>query len=326
MKRRFSMKRRFRMKRGFRKLLIGGVVFLALLGGAGGFYLARPPLVIVVDEAFLEIYGKKRANMRRYVLSASLLRRAVFAMVAQDADQEAIVFSVSAASKAPYMALFPERYLGGADRYAAAIEEAGLSGKTRTVVLDSGDGRGVSIGNAESLQLDRETDLYRAGMCAAILAKDGVVVVYYQGSLSEAHRAAFTEGLVAAGHTKDPVFSRSTDSVPQAEAGCAVLLSAINAKAFAEKKNIPIVLFSWLDPESTPNGVRVVFDDSPLAIAAQAVKSVPALAPGDAAEPALADEPSPVHASVSHVRILRRAGLGKDDMRALEAAAKAVRG
>jgi hypothetical protein len=153
-----------------------------------------------------------------------------------------------------------------------------LSGSIRTAVVDSGDGRGASIGRAESLRVDRETDLYRAGMCAAILAKEGDIVVYYQNSLPEAHREAFMEGLMAAGYIKEPHFSRNTESASIENIGCAVLLSAVNANLFEDRQNIPIVLFSWMDPEYTPNGVAVVFDDSLLAIAGQAGRgnSVPA--------------------------------------------------
>jgi hypothetical protein len=260
------------MKRRSKKILIGLAVFLVILGGLGGFYLMRPPVVLVVDDAFLTLHGKKRADMRRYLLSATLLRRVAFALVAQDADQDAPGFAVNAVSPAPFMALFPERYLGGADRYAAAIEAAGLSGRTRTVVVNSGDGRGVSIGKAESLRIDRETDLYRAGMCAAVLAKGNTVAVYSQTTLPQALREAFIAGLTAAGHAGEPLFSRNTESVSGEGIGCAVMLSAVNTSLLAARQSIPIILFSWMDPEYTPGGVAVVFDDSLLAVAGQAAR------------------------------------------------------
>jgi hypothetical protein len=260
------------MKRRSKKVLIGLAVFLVILGGLGVFYLMRPPVVLVVDDAFLMLYGQKRANTRRHFLSATLLRRVEFALVAQDADEDAPGFAVSAVSPAPFMALFPERYLNGADRYAAAIEAAGLSGRTRTVVVDSGDGRGVSIGRAESLRIDRETDLYRAGMCAAVLAKGNTVAVYSQTALPQEHRDAFIAGLTAAGHAGEPLFSRNTESVSTEGIGCAVLLSTVNANLLEARQTIPIILFSWTDPEYTPGGVAVVFDDSLLAVAGQAVR------------------------------------------------------
>jgi hypothetical protein len=63
------------MKRRGKKWLVAFAVFLAVLGGVGGFYLIRPPLVLVVDKAFHALYGEKRADMRRYILSAALMRR-----------------------------------------------------------------------------------------------------------------------------------------------------------------------------------------------------------------------------------------------------------
>ncbi|MDR1469023.1 MAG: hypothetical protein LBT00_06990 [Spirochaetaceae bacterium] len=257
-----------------KKRRVSLAVLLVVLGGAGLFFLARPPVVIVVDDAFLELYGKERANTRRYMLSLSLIRWVKFAVVSEEDGRDAAEFVVGAAAKEPFLALFPERYLEGADRYAAAVGKAGLADKTRTVVLDSGSGEGVNIGRAESVRIDRETDLYRAGMCAAILAKDGSVVVYYQDNLPHGYRDVFTEGLIAGGYTKTPFFYHYNETASQTNIGCAVLFSAANAALLAEKRDVPMVLFSWLDPDYTPNGVTVVFDDSLLAVADQVAKNI----------------------------------------------------
>ncbi|MDR0638166.1 MAG: hypothetical protein LBG27_04565 [Spirochaetaceae bacterium] len=281
------------------------VVFMAVLGGAGLFFLARPPVVIVTDGAFLELYGQKRADTRRYILSAILFRRVVFAVVSEEAGQDSAELVVNAAAKQPFLALFPERYLEGADRYAAAAGEASLADKTRTVVVDGGEGGGVNIGRAESLRIDRETDLYRAGMCAAILAKDGSVVVYYQDSLSNAYRAMLREGLVAAGYTKTPFFYRYSETASQTDIGCAVLLSAVNVNLLAEQMDVPMILFSWLDPEYTPNGVTVVFDDSLPAVAGQAAKNAAPL--------------------TAQARVLTKRVRVGSDLKALQAAVRAER-
>jgi hypothetical protein len=280
---------------------------LVVLGGAGLFFAARPPVVIVVDNAFLELYGKKRANTRRYMLTLSLMRRVVFAVVSEEAEGEAAEFAVSAAAKEPYLALFPERYLEGADRYAAAVGEAGLADKTRAVVVDGGNDEksdGVNIGRAESVRIDRETDLYRAGRCAAILAKDGSIVVYYQDRLPNAYRDAFREGLTAGGYTQTPFFYRFNDSASQMDIGCAVLLSAVNA-TFLAGNNVPMVLFSWLDPEYTPNGVMVVFDDSLPAVAGQVAKNTAPL--------------------TAEARVLTKRVPLESDRKALRAAVRAMR-
>jgi hypothetical protein len=282
-------------------------VVLAALGGAGLFFLARPPVVIVTDNAFLELYGKKRADTKRYMLSLLLMRRAVFAVVSEEADQDASELVVSTAAKNPYLVLFPERYLEGADRYAAA-GGSGLAGVTRTVVVDGGDdenGRGVNIGRAESVRIDRETDLYRAGICAAILAKEGSVVVYYQDSLSNTYRDVFRDGLIAGGYTKTPFFYHYSVAVSQTDIGCAVLLSAANMSFLAEKADIPMVLFSWLDPEYTPNGVTVVFDDSLLAVSDQVVRNAVPL--------------------TAQARVLTKRVRAESDLKALQTAIRAAR-
>jgi hypothetical protein len=280
------------------------VVFLAALGGSGLFFLARSPMVIVTDNAFLELYGKKRADMRRYMLSLSLMRRVVFAVVSEEAGQDAAELVVNAVAKKPYLALFPERYLAGADRYAAAAGEAGLADTTRTAVVDGGDNGGVNIGRAESLRIDRETDLYRAGICAAILAKEGSVVVYYQDSLSNTYRDVFRDGLIAGGYTKTPFFYHYNEATSQ-DVGCAVLLSAANTHLLAEKRDVPMVLFSWLDPEYTPSEVTVVFDDSLLAVAAQVARNAVPLA--------------------AEARVLTKRVRAESDLKALQTAVRAKR-
>jgi hypothetical protein len=37
---------------------------------------------------------------------------------------------------------------------------------------------------------------------------------------------------------------------------------------------IPVILFSWMDPAASSGDVKIVFDDSPWALASEAVKSL----------------------------------------------------
>jgi hypothetical protein len=73
----------------------------------------------------------------------------------------------------------------------------------------------------------------------------------------------------------------------------------------AGKKDIPTVLFSWLDPEYTPNGVMVVFDDSLPAIAEQVVKNT-----------------TPV---IAQARVLTKRVRVESDLKALQAAVRSKR-
>jgi hypothetical protein len=212
--------------------------------------------------------------MRRYMLSAALLRRVSFAVVAEDAGRDAAGFAVSAVSSAPYLALFPERYLEGAERYAAA---ANALGSTRVAVMNDGEGKGVSIGKTEPVRINRNIDLYRAGKCAAILAKDGDIALIYADPLPDSYWEAFNAGLVAGGYQKEPVFYHYAQLITPAGLGCAVLFTAVNQSVFEAKPEVPIILFSWFTPEYTPRGTMVVFDDSPLAVAAQIARRSPVI-------------------------------------------------
>jgi hypothetical protein len=293
------------MKAGGKRLLCLALI-LAAMGGLASVYLARRPLVIVMDDAFLSLYGEKRADTKRRLLCATLFRRVQFAVIALNAGRDEAGLAVRAAAKDPYLVLFPQRYLESAERYALAARESGAQNKSRIVVLESGAGGGVYIGEAESMRIDRETDLYRAGRCAAILARGQAVAFFYQGALPEPYKEAFADGLVSAGNDTEPLFYRYTETLRRPEeTGCIVLFSAINASAYEVPRNTPVILFSWMNPQYTPNGVQVVFDDSPLAAAAHIARGLTEL-----------------HAEA---QVLAKRTAGKDARASLKAAVRAVR-
>jgi len=63
------------------------------------------------------------------------------------------------------------------------------------------------------------------------------------------------------------------DYTTYAEIGCVVVAGP--ALRFLERNlEIPVILFSWIDPSMSPRSVRIIFDDSPLAQAARAARFI----------------------------------------------------
>jgi hypothetical protein len=234
----------------------------------------RPAAVIVTDKAFLTLYGHKRAETKRLLLSVRLKRHVEFVPIADDAGQDAVSFAVDAAVSRPKMVFFPERYLEGAEQYVTGLSE----GKAKRISIYAMSGGGSvqrTLQGAQMLEIDRETDLYRAGLCAALMAKNnsgdsGDIEVFDTRDVPANLRDAFIAGLAAMNYTKPPLFRRYTESVRPGATACAVLLAGYNGSVFTAADSIPTILFTWLDPVYTPSSVQVVFDDSLLAVAAQA--------------------------------------------------------
>jgi len=109
-----------------------------------------------------------------------------------------------------------------------------------------------------------------------VLAPEAEGVLFFaEGALQERYQEAFQEGLLSQGFSGSPVFQAAyMEDLSYEGIGSAILASP--ALAFLERDpNIPVILFSWIDPALTPRSVRIVFDDSPLAVAAEAVRAFP---------------------------------------------------
>ena len=222
-------------------------------------FLFRSPVLIVTDDSFTKLYGPARLRLERIKLSRELFRRVIPVTVAESASEDLVSIAVEGASGSPVMALFPYRYLSGARYYKEKYPE--------TPVFVVGGERPVSESSLTFVLTNTEEDLYRAGLCAALLAGGQRVVFFGEGSVPDSWEA-FRNGLSIQNNNETPLFLNiSSDYSSFSDVGCVVL--AGSASKFIEKKlDIPIILFSWLDPAMTPSPVKLVFDDSPWALAA----------------------------------------------------------
>ena len=126
------------------------------------------------------------------------------------------------------------------------------------------------------VRTDTEADYYRAGMAAALFAGEKRPLFFSDGSLSDDLREAFREGLRDQDFSQEPIFANAAAGYSSyTEIGCVVVAGP--AARFAEQNlDIPVILFSWIDPSLTPSTVKLVFDDSPWTLLTEALKSLPA--------------------------------------------------
>ncbi|MDR1278244.1 MAG: hypothetical protein LBK02_05795 [Treponema sp.] len=274
-----------------RRVLFFSGLFCALVI-PGLIFFVRPPVLVVNDIPFVSLYGASRIKQRQIRASISLFRRVKPVIVAENAGTDIVVFAVEAADSRPHCVIFPARYADGGQRYAGQFPEIPV------IILDSRpaetpagqEAPGEDQGKLIRLRTRRLEDFYRAGLCAAIIARSGMkrsagnspeegaadtggeILVFQEKSFTPTDKIAFSTGLERQGNTTQPHFLNSpAEYAGIQDASCAVINGS--ALDFLDRNlKIPIILFSWYNPAMTSREILLVFDDSPWALAAEAVK------------------------------------------------------
>ena len=273
-----------------------------VLFGAGGAFWFRSPVLVVTDSSFNQLYGPLRFYLKGIVTSLKFFRRLITVTVAESAGSDLIRLAVEGSSRLPGMVLFPYRYIQGAQQYKEAHPAIPV------FVMGGGNPKPRGEAAFTFVTTDTAQDLYRAGLCAAILNGEGKSILFFtDGVLSDAYRKAFQEGLRAQGFLNDPVYANaSADYSSYSSIGC-VVVDGPASKFIDRNLKIPVILFSWVDPATTPRAVKLVFDDSPLALAAGVLRSLP-----PAGEVLIPSEPIPLPDRID----------GKKDFRNIQALIK----
>ena len=234
----------------------------------GGVFFFRPPVLVVTDPSFIQLYGPLRLRLKGFRTSLGLFRRVKVVEVAESAGPDLISLAVEAPSRSPLAVLFPSRYLEGARLYKEKhpVTPVLVTG----VVPRPAEEAVLTVVSTDTVQ-----DLYRAGICAATLAGEKRVIFFSADALPAGYREAFREGLKSNGFSGESVFLiSSADYSSYSEVGC-VVITGQAAKFLEQRLAIPVILFSWADPAQTPWTVKIVFDDSPLALAKEALGQIP---------------------------------------------------
>ena len=249
-----------------RKKRLPLLIVLVFFAALGGVFLLRSPVLIVADPSFNQLYGPLRLTLQGIKASLELFRRVVPVTIAESAGPDLAALAVEGKSKSPWAVFFPFRYLEGAKFY----KENHL--KVPVLVTGAENQNPQEDTGLTFINIDTALDLYRAGSCAALLAGEKKVLFFNDGNLKPEYMEAFWQGLRDQDFSGDPVYVNvSADYSAYSEIGCVVVAGP--AGKFLERNlNIPVILFSWINPALTPRSVKVVFDDSPWALAAEVLR------------------------------------------------------
>jgi len=248
----------------WKKIKIALLVILFFVLVTGLAFLLRSPVLIVSDESFDRLYGHARLRQQRMRVSMELFRRVIPVSVAETAGDDLITIAIEGAASSPGMVLFPYRYLEGANYYREKYPDV--------PVFIIGSERPRNAGPLVFVKTNVEEDTYRAGFCAALLAGDKRVLFIGEGNVNNYYWEIFRQALIGQDHDKNPVYINvSADYSSYDDVGC-VVIAGPAAKYLEKNLNIPIILFSWVDPSLTPRSVKIIFDDSVWALAADVLK------------------------------------------------------
>jgi hypothetical protein len=248
---------------GKRKLLLLSIVFAFILvfGVIAGAFFYRLPVLIVTDYSFMAVYGSGRLREIESRLSRKLFRRLIPVYIDENAGPDIVSFAVEDTFQTPFAVFFPHRYTGGAGYYKENhpnIPVYVVSGRNQSSIAKEA---------VFFVRTDVKTDLYRAGLCAALLAGEESVILISNVTVPDENREAFAEGLRAQGYTGTPVYRNPSYNFSSGgDIGCAVIMGQAG-EFFVKRPTTPVILFSWTDPGIVTRSVKVIFDDSPYALA-----------------------------------------------------------
>lgn len=240
-------------------------------------FILRPPVLLVTDLIYDQLYGSFRGRRMQVESSLKLFRRVKTVRIAEDAGTDVAVFAINSASENPYCVLFPYRYHREAGEYAreySNVPAALLLGRLRDFPAQDS---AVTV-----IRTDTEEDYFRMGRAAAVFAlqdseQEGAgplkVLLLRDDLISPEDTEAFYRGLEAEGYSPPPIEVWSgIDYLVPGDVACAVLTGS--AEFYLNQSlTIPVILFSWMDPAFTSGTVKVILDDSPWMQLIPAVKA-----------------------------------------------------
>jgi hypothetical protein len=323
-------------------------LFVAGLAVPALVFFRRPPVLIVTNVSFVELYGAERMRRQQVSASLGLFRPVKPVVVADDATADVLVIAVSAVAKKPFCVLFPYIQVETAKRYHEEFPEIPVvvfSGRIAASGLPAADGVLCVYGT------DRDTDLYRAGLMAGIInvavrdaaqkaadeawkadkaakadeaeeaaeaakadeAEGGEpekvkrdVALLQDRSVTAAERERFSEGVKEEDAEAGVIFVRNAADVPGPERISCVVIFGGGNEYIEKNPKIPLILFTWTDPAFVSDGVAVIFDDSPWALAVPAVRMAAGGPAGGPAEGKIPSKPLILPGGIADNSIFKR--------------------
>ena len=247
-------------------------------------FLSRPPVLVVTDLPFAALYGENRLRTRRLSASAALFRQVRPVFITDDASPDMLIAAIAYASREPFIVLFPRRFAAVAERFHRESPETPVvvfRGAVPASELPAGNGIFSVFGT------DRATDLFRAGLFAGAIGylgrtgepldPDAPVVqrthiLWQDRFITQEGRNVFSGAVAERDPDSSVVFVGTAAAMPDTRGVQSMVMAGAGADYLERNPGIPIILFSWLNPDLTSREVVVMFDDSPWAMVVPATR------------------------------------------------------
>jgi len=226
---------------------------------------------MLTEQSFVSLYGAERIKRKAANVSWAFFRPVKTVEIAEEAGEDIIPHAIAQVSAKPYCVVFPLRFSGSAASY---IEQ---NPGVLVIILEGRHQYRRTNTGLFIYKTDIEADFYRAGLAAAVISKDktGNVAVFIEprqfSSYRELTRPAFSRGMEECESAREIKFYSSLAEMP-ANTGLSCVVLAGTAYDYLDKKEeVPVIVFSWLDPSLMPRDAVLVIDDSPWAQLKEAV-------------------------------------------------------
>ena len=271
----------------------------AVLALAGVFVFVREPVVLVSDASFRMLYGERRFFIDTGITALRLFRPVKTVIIAEGAGPDLVALAAKTAAKHPRAVFFSYRHYEGALRYVRDYPDmpaAVLAGRKKA---PGGAGEPFPLW----ITADTGTNLYRAGLCAAAtvyvpgeITPAGGIVLYHDSDFAgEREKRAFRRGIddfwkdktgasyrgkldyVNSMNYMNPPAITEGEQFPSfnpAATGCVVIEDHGGGFFQANVQEVPLVVFTWMNPAFLPGETVLVFDDSPWAVLPRALALV----------------------------------------------------
>jgi len=273
-----------------KKTAFAAIIVLAVAAALFVFYI-RPPVLIVTEQSFIEIYGKERIQNEAFSSALAMFRPVKIVTVANDAGEDAVPFAVSSAAIKPFCVIFPLRFAKSAVLYrelAPNIPIVVLEGRYLEEENPSENILGAEKSEYFVFKTDINDDFYRIGLAVTAIKqkpsqkyenfipddeKKGKVVLFIDRKLNQM-KDIFLRGLYDRGELFETFFYNSYSQHLEIPDLSCVVLAGAGADFLDRKAEVPVISFTWINPSLLPFDVVMIVNDSPLAQTRQAVKMV----------------------------------------------------
>jgi len=244
-------------------------------------FISRPTVLIVTELSFSEFYGKKRLRSETVRSSIVLFRRVIPVAVADEAGDDIIQAAIEGASSRPLCVLFPLRFAKVAHNYREKNPDIPVVLLEGRYTEDENPAAFAIGGNLEDYfiyKTDISDDFYRAGQAAVILdgEKNERLAVLLESGIQKQAKEAISKAIDDAGKPLPTSFFTSYSQFAGNQNISCVILAGNGADYLDKYSGVPVIFFTWINPELIPADVVLVFNDSPWVQAVAAVRMVEA--------------------------------------------------